>query len=88
MSTVGSFLICVIQVTIVAVAGILTSLAFRRWLRTSAGLPLAATLISVIALTLGAFSSWPSWLQTSLPAAPVHAACRLTARVGAAKTNQ
>ncbi|MCA9011948.1 MAG: hypothetical protein KDB01_19485 [Planctomycetaceae bacterium] len=30
MSTVGSLLICVIQVTIVAIAGILTSLAFRR----------------------------------------------------------
>lgn len=54
-----------------AAAGILTSLAFRRWLRTSAGLPLAATLIAVIVLTLGAFSSWPSWLQPSFPAAPV-----------------
>ncbi|MEZ6033947.1 MAG: M56 family metallopeptidase [Planctomycetaceae bacterium] len=71
MSTVGSLLICVIQVTIVAIAGILTSLAFRRSLRTSAGLPLAATLVAVIVLTLGAFSSRPSWLHQSSPTAAV-----------------
>jgi regulation of enolase protein 1 (concanavalin A-like superfamily)/Zn-dependent protease with chaperone function len=47
----------------VATIGIVTSLILRRWLRTSAGLLLQLTMLSVIFLTLCAFCSWPSWLE-------------------------
>ncbi len=63
MSSLNSLLICGLQVTLVATVGLTISLIARRWLRTSATLPLAATLAAVVLLTVCAFSSWPSWLQ-------------------------
>ena len=67
MNTYGSLLICGLQVTLVAAFGLLMCFAVRRWLRTSAAMPLSATLGSVVLLTLCAFSSWPSWLHRSEP---------------------
>jgi len=61
----NTLLICGLQVTLVAVAGCLTSLALRRWLRASAALPISATLTAIILLTVCAFNSWPSWLHRS-----------------------
>ncbi len=63
MNTLSTLLICGLQVTLVATVGLLISLIARRWLRTSATVPLAATLAAVVLLTVCAFSSWPSWLQ-------------------------
>jgi beta-lactamase regulating signal transducer with metallopeptidase domain len=67
MTAVGSLLICILQVTLVATAGIVLSLAMRRWLKASAALPLVITLLSVTLLTCCSFSSWPSWLSESRP---------------------
>jgi len=61
----NTLLICGLQVTLVATIGCLMSLAMRRWLRTTAALPIAATLGAVVLLTACAFSSWPSWLHRS-----------------------
>lgn len=61
----NTLLICGLQVTLVALVGCLTSLATRRWLRTSAALPIGATLAAVVLLTACAISPWPSWLQRS-----------------------
>ena len=61
----NTLLICGLQVTLVAVVGSLTSILMRRWLRTSATLPIAATLLAIVLLTACAFSSWPSWLHQS-----------------------
>ena len=75
MNTLGSLLICGLQVTLVAAVGGLTSLLLRRWLRTSAAVPLSATLVAVVLLTACAFSSWPSWLhEPSEPVAQISAA--------------
>lgn len=65
MTAVGNLLICVLQVTLVAVFGIAVSLIMRRSLKASAGLPLVITLLSVTLLTFCSFSSWPSWLRQS-----------------------
>ncbi|MFO1007434.1 MAG: M56 family metallopeptidase [Planctomycetaceae bacterium] len=59
----NTLLICGLQVTLVAFVGSLTSLLMRRWLRASATLPIATTLIAIVLLTACAFSSWPSWLH-------------------------
>jgi len=59
----NTLLICGLQVTLVALVGCLTSIAMRRWLRTSAALPIGATLGAVVLLTACAFSPWPSWLH-------------------------
>ena len=59
----NTLLICGLQVTLVAFVGSLTSLWMRRWLRASATLPIATTLIAIVLLTACAFSSWPSWLH-------------------------
>ncbi|MCC6509009.1 MAG: DUF1559 domain-containing protein [Pirellulaceae bacterium] len=67
MTAVGSLLICVLQVTLVAAFGIALNLIMRRWLKASATLPLVITLLSVTLLTLFSFSSWPSWLNESRP---------------------
>lgn len=61
----NTLLICGLQVTLVAVVGSLTSVLMRRWLRASATLPIAATLLAIVLLTACAFSSWPSWLHRS-----------------------
>ncbi|MDX1930947.1 MAG: M56 family metallopeptidase [Pirellulaceae bacterium] len=68
MTAVGSLLICILQVTLVATVGIVLSLVMRRWLKASAALPLVITLLSVTLLTCCSFSSWPSWLSKSRPA--------------------
>ena len=65
MTAVGNLLICVLQVTLVAIFGIAVSLIMRRSLKASAGLPLVITLLSVTLLTFCSFSSWPSWLRPS-----------------------
>lgn len=60
----NTLLVLGLQVTLVALGGIVVSLTTRKWMSTSGTLPLGATLGAVVLLTACAFSSWPSWLHS------------------------
>ncbi|MGL4463662.1 MAG: M56 family metallopeptidase, partial [Planctomycetia bacterium] len=69
MNMQGGLLICVVQVTLVAAAGLLASLALGRRRGGAAASSSAASLAAAVALTAFAFSPWPSWLQPPKPSA-------------------
>lgn len=56
-------LICGLQVTLVALVGVVIALMVRCWSRSAATLPIGATHIAVVLLTACAVSPWPSWLR-------------------------
>ncbi|MGL5098291.1 MAG: hypothetical protein ACRDD1_22110, partial [Planctomycetia bacterium] len=67
MNMQGGLLICVVQVTLVAAAGLVASLALGRRRGGAAASSSAASLTAAVALTAFAFSPWPSWLQPPVP---------------------